>query len=364
MTVRKNISELKEQIALHGRTVWDSENGALFFNWTCSGFTVSFTGKRLRAKLFAAGDSIVPNDPSVFLPTFLPCCGTVISNGLSNRIQCIEGEQWITLWDGAAVEKKEIKLIKLSENNMGKLAVLELETDGEFETISRTDKRVMEFVGDSITCGFGNEAEGIYSPFRTSEENGWDSYGAITARRLGFEPSIICSSGICAVGSDKYTVGSEPMDVFYPFTDYLFAKTKGMLPEKWDFRNNTPDIIVINLGTNDADQLRRCSWLDTESLRKEFGERYLGFVKNIRERNGEDTLIFCVLGPMDYFLFPEIEDAVRIMNESGDNNVFSFRFSEIDPETEGYGCEAHPSVATHRRMAFELSEYIRSVLNR
>ena len=36
----------------------------------------------------------------------------------------------------------------------------------------------MEFIGDSITCGFGNEAPHRDSLFDTGEENGWDTWAA------------------------------------------------------------------------------------------------------------------------------------------------------------------------------------------
>ena len=38
------MKEMLKNLCLHGRTVWDEEKQALFCNWTCSGFTVLFTG--------------------------------------------------------------------------------------------------------------------------------------------------------------------------------------------------------------------------------------------------------------------------------------------------------------------------------
>ena len=42
----------------HGRTWFDPSIGALWFNWTCSGFTITFTGKTLRAKILAIGEGV------------------------------------------------------------------------------------------------------------------------------------------------------------------------------------------------------------------------------------------------------------------------------------------------------------------
>ena len=48
--------EILDKLQLHGRTVFDGERGVLFFNWTCSGFTVVFAGSTLKARFTALGD--------------------------------------------------------------------------------------------------------------------------------------------------------------------------------------------------------------------------------------------------------------------------------------------------------------------
>ena len=53
-------NELLPLLRLHGRTVFDEEKNALFFNWTCGGFTVRFRGRTLRARLSALSDQIPP----------------------------------------------------------------------------------------------------------------------------------------------------------------------------------------------------------------------------------------------------------------------------------------------------------------
>ena len=53
-----NINELLPLIRFHGRTITHPQTGAVFFNWTCGGFTVAFTGKALRARLCVMGDDM------------------------------------------------------------------------------------------------------------------------------------------------------------------------------------------------------------------------------------------------------------------------------------------------------------------
>lgn len=56
-------------------------------------------------------------------------------------------------------------------------------------------KRRVEFIGDSITCGYGNESKGPKEPFLPATENNYLTYGAITARMLEAEYVCIAWSG-------------------------------------------------------------------------------------------------------------------------------------------------------------------------
>ena len=49
--------QCKTRLRWTGRTLFDQAHGAVFFNWTCAGFTVRFYGTRLALELiaFAAG---------------------------------------------------------------------------------------------------------------------------------------------------------------------------------------------------------------------------------------------------------------------------------------------------------------------
>ena len=360
--VRKKVSELINQIVIHGRTFFDSDIDALFCNWTCSGITISFTGKYLGIKVLAEGDRILQKDPSVSLPAFLPYIGIVVSEQLNDRFMCKEGEQWITLWNSSCTATKDIQIVKLTENNFGKFAILEIETDGKFEEAKTKNKPMMEIIGDSITCGFGNEAPDKDAPFVTEEENGWDSYGAVAARELGFDTSFICSSGICAIKLGKSLGEPEAMEDIYSYTDYFYSKKKHNDLTEWDFTKNPADMIIINLGTNDSAYLLQNQHNGRETSIKEFGAGYLRLVETIREKNGNDAIIICTLGPMDYLLAEEIKKTVKQMNDSGDNRVYYYLFSPIDFEKEGYGCESHPSSASHTRMASELTQYIRTII--
>ena len=198
-----NAKEALPYLQLHGRTRFQEKMNALFFNWTCSGFTVRFRGTSLQAVFLAMPDR-QPFPPDA--PEDLPVIGLVAQDGetLAWRRLLNEVENRIDLFSGTEGEYT-LRIVKLSENMRGKAALLCLETDGEllFASPVPENKRYIEFIGDSITCGFGNEAAGRDSPFDTREENGWISFGAVCARKLGAEFSMISVSGICACAA-KY----------------------------------------------------------------------------------------------------------------------------------------------------------------
>ena len=140
----------------HGRTWFDPQTGGIWFNWTCSGFTLAFTGKTLRARVMAFGDQ-VPGPPGVPVLTDYPCLGVAVQDGedLFARFACGGGPQWYPLFSGEE-GIHTLRLVKLSENMRGKACLLALETDGELLAPQEADKRLsIEFVGDSITCGYG-----------------------------------------------------------------------------------------------------------------------------------------------------------------------------------------------------------------
>ncbi|MBR0137372.1 MAG: hypothetical protein IJM15_03075 [Erysipelotrichaceae bacterium] len=356
------IKELMPLVKLHGRTVYDEEKEALYCDWSCSGFTVKLTGKQLKIKVRAESDQIpgMPNMPTP--PPDWPCVGAIVNDELIFRHECLEAQEWIDLWSSEESETVEVRIIKLSENARGKLGILEVETDGEFHKFE-SNKKTMEIIGDSITCGFGNEAPNNSFQFKTSEENGWIAYGALAARELGYEFSMICESGINAIKPEHPLWPMHAMEDIYEYTDELYDKKNGRELQKWDFEKNHSDIVVINLGTNDSNPIRFYrDFNDIEPLENWFHQRYKEFVKMIRKANGPDTLIICSLGSMDYYLYHHIKEVVKeIKEETGDEKLVSFEFIPINMMFEGYGAAGHPSAKTHARMGKELAAFIRKV---
>ena len=360
-------NEILDKLLLHGRTLYDEERKALFFNWTCAGFTVRFTGSVLKGRLVALGDKM-PAFPGMPEPApDYPCFGVVADGGeLEGRRECREEDAWYPLFEGAPGEHT-LRVVKLSENARGKLGLLALETDGELLPAGKNEKKVIEVVGDSITCGFGNEAEGSSFEFRTGEENGWMSYAALAARELDCEWSLVCESGIAASRPQQaFFMQNHAMDDIYAYTDELYDKRRGAEPARWDFAAHPSDIVVLNLGTNDATPIRFSQDpLGVDAQEAHFQEKFRALIQQVRSLNGKNTLIVCSLGSMDYFLYDRIAAAVSDYRaDTGDERIFAFKYLPINNMSEGVGAAGHPSMKTHLRMAKELAFRLRPYLEK
>lgn len=254
-------------------------------------------------------------------------------------------------------------LLKLSENVMGKAAVAAVETDGEFLPPPPAKALRIEVAGDSITCGYGNETS--EPGFRTEDENGAAAYGALAARALDAEYSAVSVSG-CSVADPAWLPGMENrgMETMYAYTDAPVERSLGVEPlSRWDFAANRNDAVVLNLGTNDANEIKMMGFSE-ESVRR-FYQHYDALLTQIRALNGPDTWILCTLGSMDYYLWDDIRDIVAAYAaRSGDQRVLCRKLGAIIPFTEGTGADTHPSAATHARMGKELAAILGPLLAR
>jgi hypothetical protein len=223
-------------------------------------------------------------------------------------------------------------------------------------------RRRMEFIGNSITCGYGNEGDAT-SKFTGATENCYQTYAAITARNCNAECHLIAYSGRgLFLNADSSTTRVMPD---------LYSLT---LPEdsasSWNYTSWIPDAVVINLGENDFGTPAGVPDSVT------FIESYRRFIANIFRRYPRTT-VFLIDGPMHGYtvidtvsgarcssndvLRTYIQNAAQKARSSGYRNIFTFSLSETDTLT-GFGAEGHPNVAQHTRNAAELTSYIRKTM--
>lgn len=267
-------------------------------------------------------------------------------------------EETFSVLEGDIVGEHTVRIVKLSETGNSTCAVKCVETNS-YGRIKATEEKEhsIEFIGDSITCGYGVDSE-IGKPFSTRTEDCTKAYAYKTAELLGCDYSLVSKSGhgiISGYSGDgtKQTWGVMP-DYYESFGSGSGA-FQGESPDsvKWDFKSRKQDVVVINLGTNDYSYTGK-----DEAKCEEYKLAYIEFVKRVRKLN-PDAKIICALGIMGDELYPTVEAVVEEYKaDTKDENIAAFHFKPQSAD-DGYGADWHPSAATHEKAAAELAEFIK-----
>lgn len=205
-------------------------------------------------------------------------------------------------------------------------------------------KKTIEFIGDSYTCGYGNEGKSREEHFTYATENNYESYGAITARALQADYVGICRSGIGMYQG----YGGDTTFAMPDFYDGVINNKKSV----WNYAVLQPAIVVIDLSGNDFSA-------QLDSLK--FTAAYLKFLKRVR-KNYPNAIIVCAAGPSgadEKFLRQRnyVQSIVKLFQKNN-KQVFYFAFSPFGMN----GSDWHPNVAEHKNMAAELIPFLKSLL--
>ena len=98
-----------------------------------------------------------------------------------------------------------MEIIKLSESPMSAVGI-EAFAEGSAEALPEKPLKI-EFIGDSITCGYGVDDEDENHQFTTATEDVTKAYAYKTAKALDAEYSMFSASGYGIVSG--YTEGDE-----------------------------------------------------------------------------------------------------------------------------------------------------------
>lgn len=218
----------------------------------------------------------------------------------------------------------------------------------------------LEFIGDSITCGYGVDDNDPEHHFSTATEDETASYAYLTAQSLDADYSMVSYSGYGIISGYTETDEKRLTELVpdkYEDTGYSRGKVDGVAVtlQKWDFDRFCPDFVVINLGTNDDSYCK-----DIAQRQEEYAACYAQFIQQVRSHN-PGAYILCVYGIMTDRLYPYVQKAVELYRQkTGDERITALH---IEPHTDeaGYGADWHPSKLTHIRAAKEVTAKINSL---
>ncbi len=329
-----------------GRNVLD-DNGVLWLVHTAAMVEFEVDGTKLSVKL--VGDGSVFSDNKARFAIYLD--GERVIDQMMDA-----PEKTVEVFNHAEAQKHTVKIIKLSESAQSVFGIKSIETEcyGVIKPTEESDLKI-EFIGDSITCGYGVDDEVKEHGFSTATEDGTKTYAFKACEALGADYSMVSYSGNGIISGytgdgNRQTWGIVP-DIYDKVGRSGGGEAPNMSQIDWDFDKFQPDYVVINLGTNDNSYVR-----GDAAKAKEYAEAYAEFIKVIRKEY-KDAHIICSLGIMGDELFKSVEEAIEL---SGDKNISALRFSGR-ASTDPIAADWHPAEATHERAAGELVMHINSL---
>ena len=353
----------EENVKITGRGIHDED-----FNFWCalsgSGFECHFKGRELTIKLIGDKAAELPSNDENWARYAVYVNGIRTTEGLLDRV--VKTIPVICATKYSEEVEADIKFIKLSECAMSTVGICPIECDGEITPIPEKPLK-LEIIGDSITCGYGVDEYDPAVHFKTATEDFTKAYSYKTAKLLDADVRAFSISGWGIISGYVDTPEQERLtDHLLPpyytklgFSYQKFDDRDGLAPQDtdWDFSKYVPDLIVINLGTNDD------SWCKGHEDRYGFyAEEYTKFLHTVHNCNPSSKLL-CVMGVMVDTIAPYMEKAVDMFREqSGFEQIYTMRFTPHDG-SNGYGADWHPSPATHDITAKALADRIKEIMD-
>ena len=286
-----------------------------------------------------------------------PDCGyfmVEIDDMAPRKVQSVKGSEITLLGKDLHAGEHSLTLTYIIEGHGKKPTFYGLLLDdgcdvGERPTLP--DRRI-EFIGNSITCGYGIEGDGTEKTFLFSKQNFYYTYAAIAARNLGAQYQVCARSGIGLYRNYAGKIPEQIMPNVYPHTFYT---THG---EQWDFSLFQPDVVCVNLGCNDTS----VGQYDKNKLT----EAFKSFTKTLRGHYPHAKIVYLIGAiPVSKRLtdIQAAQDAaIADAASRGDHEVYRMNFTP-DDSSLGMGSQGHPSLRRQALMGEELAAFLRELMS-
>jgi GDSL-like lipase/acylhydrolase family protein/carbohydrate esterase-like protein len=247
-----------------------------------------------------------------------------------------------------APEVHDVLLVKRTEAFVGTTRFRGFDAPGGSFSRAHAARRRIEVIGDSITCGFGNEAANQQEKFTAATENAYMSYASIAARTVDADVTLLAWSG-------RKMWPNATMPAIYD----LILPTRE--DSKYDFSGSAPQAVVINLATNDfgAGNPDETQWTAA----------YEAFIRRIWTHYPR-AQVFATFGGMMSDAYPAGQQALsavrgyitRMVARMHDPRVHIVEF-DVQNAADGFGADWHPSLKTDAKMGARLAEALRKEMN-
>jgi lysophospholipase L1-like esterase len=319
------ISAVDPHIRYVGRWDYTDPHGPRC-EWTASTVEIRFHGPELDADLAPSQAYLI----------------TEVDGAVGDKFQPSQGGR-VTLASGLSDGHHVVRLIRETEafGNPSQMLDFILPSGGLDK--ARAAPHRLEVIGDSISCGYGNEGANEKEHFKPETENAYLTYGAIAARKVNADYTCIAWSG-------RKLWPDNTIPSIYDLT----------LPtDQSSQRNVGPamDAVLINLATNDFGR-----GIPDESGWTGAYSKFIGTLRQASPR----ARIYLAMGPMMSDAYPPklmemtvlrkyLNDVIDQRKAAGDTDIAIIDFGTQDAAKNGLGADWHPNVKTHEIMGQQLA---------
>lgn len=289
---------IEEDALFFGRTY--AKGGIRWFNWSGSGFSVRFQGSGLAAEFYS---NMPENRDTAYLKVYV--------DGVEQEDIPLKKQTEMVMLaenlDPSVEHKVEVRKrtnARSSTAGVGRLVLM----GGTVLEPEQPKERLIEFLGDSLIVGYVAGKDGkTAGAWSTMTEDVTGTYCPQIANAFDAQYQVVAISGRGIVRNN----GGD-QDILFPD---VYEKTDFYnLPDvAYDFAVQ-PDVIVINLGTNDESEANK------NLPEKTFRDGLLAFLKDVRKNNPNAQILY-TYGLVRTGLSEDIQEVIRQLQQAGDEKL-------------------------------------------
>lgn len=229
----------------------------------------------------------------------------------------------------------------------------------EISTINNDKEFLIEFIGDSITCGAAADPSDV--PCEDGEyldhHNAYLAFGPRIARALNvnFLLSSVSGIGIYRNWNDEHL--EEP--ILPEVYENLYLNNDGS--KKYDF-SVQPDVVNICLGTNDLSNGDGVKSRLPFSKEK-FVVNYIAFLKTVYSRYPTTQIVLLnspmIIGETNDLLVSCLKEVQNYFEENSTHKITILELNDLYIN----GCISHPSIEDHKAISEKLIPFFKNLLN-